>query len=678
MGTFNASILPSQTGLALGNPNQLWLADLSDAFLDTIVSNAYPQALAGFIRLASTDFIAWRNAANTGDVTLSKTGVAAGNVPADTLVFNGGGIEGPFISHNPNPATTGELRLAVGDVIAWRNNANTADAPTISVNSSDQVVISSLAPGNFGGILFADQFPGIDLGAKINAAFAQNSTNSEVWVNQAAGTIISTAVTVPAYCGIRFIQGGVYSLRAQITMSDSSWIEGLPAGINESISIGLLNPTVTLQQGAGVNLNPAILIAGQNVVLENFALDGNSANNTGNSVGISTDVSNVLPNSRGRLRMYRITAENFVLDNVQIISTSTNNQAESANIIECSLSNSLGGCGLRVERTSDWHLVDSRIESCGGWGIMSYASTGLVRDCDISNCNSGLIYIGSNSSSANLSGGNNSIIGCGLSGPSLPAGSAQANTTASVTSASVASGIATLIAANTFVTGNIVILKGFTASNNVWMNGKIMTIRSANATTFTVAAVGIANYGATADSGTGIMPGNAAIYIDGYDNINAAGNGAQGNRIFRNSFGFISSAQTNTFDAIHIQDSGSNQIANNIISSGAAAGYKDGISLTSVNATEQPDYIAGNGFFNVFGTSAMALLNTTFSFGNDVAGVFPAPTNIAPTGFGTGSSGTAVTTTTKGGGTGPTTPQTVTGYLNVKVAGADRWIPYMT
>jgi hypothetical protein len=58
------------------------------------------------------------------------------------------------------------------------------------------------------------------------------------------------------------------------------------------------------------------------------------------------------------------------------------------------------------------------------------------------------------------------------------------------------------------------------------------------------------------------------------------------------------------------------------------------------------------------------------------------PTTIAgqvgfgtTTGFGTGAAGTAVTTTTKGGGTGPTTPQTVVNYIEIDIAGTKFWIP---
>lgn len=47
------------------------------------------------------------------------------------------------------------------------------------------------------------------------------------------------------------------------------------------------------------------------------------------------------------------------------------------------------------------------------------------------------------------------------------------------------------------------------------------------------------------------------------------------------------------------------------------------------------------------------------------------------TGFGTGAAGTAVTTTLKGGGTGPTTPQTVVNYLKITLNNVTYWAPLM-
>jgi hypothetical protein len=141
MPTINENLLPATTGLALGNTNQQWIAYLSNAFAGTIQSLTSNPALTGIIRLASTDTIAWRNNANTADVTLSKTGAAVTTTPADTLVFTGGGFEGPFISHIASPAGSGELRLATADSISWRNQANTADIVGISKNASDQIVV---------------------------------------------------------------------------------------------------------------------------------------------------------------------------------------------------------------------------------------------------------------------------------------------------------------------------------------------------------------------------------------------------------------------------------------------------------------------------------------------------------------------------------------------------------
>lgn len=46
-------------------------------------------------------------------------------------------------------------------------------------------------------------------------------------------------------------------------------------------------------------------------------------------------------------------------------------------------------------------------------------------------------------------------------------------------------------------------------------------------------------------------------------------------------------------------------------------------------------------------------------------------------GFGNGSSGTAVTTTTKSTGSGPATPQTIVGYYEIDVAGTKAWVPYV-
>src|SRR6266704_3233984 len=85
MPSTNSNILPATTGLTLGNINQKWLGYVSNAFVDSVQSNSFNPALSGILRLAATDFIAWRNNANTADITLSKN-------TSDQFVFTGGGV----------------------------------------------------------------------------------------------------------------------------------------------------------------------------------------------------------------------------------------------------------------------------------------------------------------------------------------------------------------------------------------------------------------------------------------------------------------------------------------------------------------------------------------------------------------------------------------------------------
>jgi hypothetical protein len=173
MPTYATNILPSTTGLALGNTNQQWIAYLSNAFTGTVQSLSNLPALSGFVRLASTDFIAWRNNSNTADITLSKAGAAVTTTPADVLIPSSG-IVGPFISHNANPASAGELRLATADLINFRNNANSGDIPALQHNSDDTISVGGGA--------------GVDTNGPLSVAGAVTATGA---VNGATGSVIA-------------------------------------------------------------------------------------------------------------------------------------------------------------------------------------------------------------------------------------------------------------------------------------------------------------------------------------------------------------------------------------------------------------------------------------------------------------------------------------------------------
>jgi hypothetical protein len=246
-------------------------------------------------------------------------------------------------------------------------------------------------------IRFADQFgtSQSDCGARINLADVDLGTSpGEIWISQLCGTTISTAVTLGAGHTLRFVQGAIYNLKATITLVDNDSIVGAPAAINEDVLAGLLDSPVTLKQAASNNLARMLLIKGQNVVLENFTLDGNArAGGNSATVGITYDDSHGGPDNRGRLRLKSMTVENCGSDNVQITSdASGNNQAIGAYIQDSSLSRSSGGNGITITRTSDVKIWRTSFEDNNNYGIRIIDSPVHILDSDISNNAAGGIY----------------------------------------------------------------------------------------------------------------------------------------------------------------------------------------------------------------------------------------------------------------------------------------------
>jgi hypothetical protein len=119
----------------------------------------------------------------------------------------------------------------------------------------------------------------------------------------------------------------------------------------------------------------------------------------------------------------------------------------------------------------------------------------------------------------------------------------------------------------------------------------------------------------------------------------------------------------------------------------AASDLSNGTTGTgAVVLANAPTFTANPVFASSTGTGAVVLADsptfTTMITSPVLVLTGATPTTIAgqvgfgtTTGFGTGAAGTAVTTTTKGGGTGPTTPQTVVNYIEIDIAGTKFWIP---
>ncbi len=293
-----------------------------------------------------------------------------------------------FLTATALPALSGAVRLASGDQLCWRNNANSGDV-CISKNSSDVfsvtnlTVAGNLLAGTFDNVVYADQQAGADTGAKINAADTQLGTSpGEIWCsNVLSGTPVTTPITIHSGHTLRFTQGGYWTFTVPITLEQGASIIGSGPWISTATSStgtvffhnfsgdfiiysGAATGTGTLGGGvlqnfslyniySGGDLNgnaieitgTALLLRADDVVIDRVYVDGNSATNRwtrglyvdGTPIGGTDGVRNItvrdsrFHSSGTNNEDIRIeNAFNTVLDNVKI--TSSNNGAQTPGI----------------------------------------------------------------------------------------------------------------------------------------------------------------------------------------------------------------------------------------------------------------------------------------------------------------------------------------------------------
>lgn len=184
MGTISSNLLPNATGLDLGSPSQRFDVFAKTLTADSLTTNSPNPATSGTINLASTDTIAWRNAANNANILLAKSQALAGAIPADTLTFSGGGIEAAvFISSAANPASAGIVRLAAADAINFRNNANSGDIAGLDLNGDDSLTIGGSAGIHTGPVVVTGAVTATGAGA-----FTGALSGDTLLLNNAAAT----------------------------------------------------------------------------------------------------------------------------------------------------------------------------------------------------------------------------------------------------------------------------------------------------------------------------------------------------------------------------------------------------------------------------------------------------------------------------------------------------------
>lgn len=115
-----ASCAPSDVLFSVDQVPGSPVGSFMGTFMGTFISGSANPATTGTLRLASGDLLCWRNTAGTANLCFSKTS-------SDTIFLAGVLSATTFQSGCSPAALTGTLRFCNTDAIVWRNNANSAD-----------------------------------------------------------------------------------------------------------------------------------------------------------------------------------------------------------------------------------------------------------------------------------------------------------------------------------------------------------------------------------------------------------------------------------------------------------------------------------------------------------------------------------------------------------------------
>lgn len=253
-----------------------------------LISSTANPASAGAVRLANTDAIKWRNNANGGDVALQKTGAVAGAVPADTLDASGlGGVLTPLIvSTSANPSTTGNVRLASGDTIQFRNNANSGNIPLAKTGAvSGSIPADSLNISGFGGLVMSGPING--------ASYFGTTFSKQVFTGNGTFTIPSGVSSVR----VMVVGGGGAGGGSTASTSGAGggsggtsikWLSGLTPGNTIAVTVGSGGTGVSA--GNGNSGGASSIASGTQTITTVTANGGGGGLNNSGIAGIGASV----------------------------------------------------------------------------------------------------------------------------------------------------------------------------------------------------------------------------------------------------------------------------------------------------------------------------------------------------------------------------------------------------
>jgi hypothetical protein len=234
-----------------------------------------------------------------------------------------------------------------------------------------------LSPIRIHSVRYADQFPGGDCGAKINAADADlASSPGEIWVNNNCGLAWITPVSISSGHVLRFIQGNtstVYTLScanpslgcstAGITLAANSSMVGPPIAMATNTT-----PVIELQMATttpATNLPAIISVNGSFAAIRDIEIDGNSASN-------GSSGPNIVLNGAQRVDIDHVTSGKSNSDGVKLVGTSS-----SAKISRLMTYQNKGN-GLNCTGQSGDLIVSlSEFEANTGWGAVLFDCAGV-------------------------------------------------------------------------------------------------------------------------------------------------------------------------------------------------------------------------------------------------------------------------------------------------------------
>lgn len=422
--------------------------------------------------------------------------------------------------------------------------------------------------------LNAADYPGDDCGAKITAALSALHGPGTVSVPVNCG-IIRTQVTVGTNQHLE-LQAGTYQVAATITIGQQASIECPPTADSPGAGYG----TCLIQATAGSNLPVVLLLSGTNAVLSNVTVDGQqfaavqwvglvsggegysakpACKVSGDGVGAQCSV-DVDPASK---TIGSLTLTSYGRGYTHAAVSITGEEGRGASVVAAvgPNLNPSGGVNIKVAgvRSRLDHVTSIHAPTHGiqiGDAATNNTAAATKLDHVISLFNSGDGIYGVNTTDVHL-GGQSEIennLGAGVDLSNCGAWRIVAND----------------------IGGN--------GTNGVEVTGTIDTALMHHSNSFGQMIIG------------NQFGNNAAhdIEIGGYDHKNG-GYVSLYNTISENQFIGSQLRPPNTYDAIHIEDSGGNSVTANTVWQGPPNAYRDGIGIyESVDGRELADIVASN------------------------------------------------------------------------------------